>query len=65
VPRKPDLARYHRDARTKRGLSVAEVAQQVGVSPASSWRNGASVGYQVTGYALRLGRLRGLVSPKE
>jgi hypothetical protein len=27
-----DFARYLRDTRTKRGLSVAEVAEQVGVS---------------------------------
>jgi len=41
LPRKPDFARYLRGARTKRGLSVAEVAQQVGVSPASIyfWEN--------------------------
>jgi len=35
MPRKPGLARYLRDARTKRGLSVAEVAEQVGVSSSS------------------------------
>jgi len=35
LPRKPNFARYLRDARTKRGLSVAEVAEQVGVSTAS------------------------------
>jgi transcriptional regulator with XRE-family HTH domain len=35
MPRKPSLARYLRDARTKRGLSVAEVAEQVGVSSSS------------------------------
>src|SRR5271166_3119527 len=32
---KPSFARYLRDARIKRGLSVAEVAEQVGVSQAS------------------------------
>jgi transcriptional regulator with XRE-family HTH domain len=35
LPRKPNFARYLHDARTKRGLSVAEVAEQVGVSTAS------------------------------
>jgi transcriptional regulator with XRE-family HTH domain len=35
LPRKPNLSRYLRDARMKRGLSVAEVAEQVGVSTAS------------------------------
>jgi transcriptional regulator with XRE-family HTH domain len=32
VAKKPNLSRYLRDARIKRGLSVAEVADQVGVS---------------------------------
>jgi transcriptional regulator with XRE-family HTH domain len=32
LPRKPIFARYLRDARIKRGLSVVEVAEQVGVS---------------------------------
>ena len=35
LPRKPSFARYLRDARIKRGLSVAEVADEVGVSTAS------------------------------
>ena len=35
MPRKPGLPRYLRDARLKRGLSVAEVAEQIGVSNAS------------------------------
>jgi DNA-binding XRE family transcriptional regulator len=35
LPRKPSFSRYLREARTKRGLSVAEVAEQVGVSTAS------------------------------
>ena len=35
MPRKPNFARYLRDARTRRGLSVAEVAEQVGVSQSS------------------------------
>jgi DNA-binding XRE family transcriptional regulator len=35
LPRKPNFARYLRDARIKRRLSVAEVAEQVGVSTAS------------------------------
>ena len=35
MPRKPSLSRYVRDARLKRGLSVAEVAEQIGVSNAS------------------------------
>jgi transcriptional regulator with XRE-family HTH domain len=35
VPRKPSLSRYFRNARIERGLSVVEVAEQVGVSPAS------------------------------
>jgi hypothetical protein len=34
LPRKPNFARYLRDPRTKHGLSVAEVAEQVGVSTA-------------------------------
>ena len=32
MPRKPSFARYLRDARIKRGLSVAELADEVGVS---------------------------------
>jgi transcriptional regulator with XRE-family HTH domain len=41
LPRRPNFARYLRDARTKRGLSVVEVAEQVGVSTASIyfWEN--------------------------
>ena len=35
MPRKPSLSRYLRDARLRRGLSVAEVAEQIGVSNAS------------------------------
>jgi len=35
LPRKPSLSRYLRDARLKRGLSVAEVAEEIGVSTAS------------------------------
>jgi transcriptional regulator with XRE-family HTH domain len=35
MPRKPSLSRLLRDARIKRGLSVAEVAEQIGVSPSS------------------------------
>jgi transcriptional regulator with XRE-family HTH domain len=35
LARKSNFARYLRDARIKRGLSVAEVAEQVGVSAAS------------------------------
>lgn len=35
LPRKPNLARYLRDARIKRRLSVAEVAEEIGVSQAS------------------------------
>jgi hypothetical protein len=35
LPRKSNFARYLRDARRKRGLSVVEVAEQVGVSTAS------------------------------
>ena len=35
LPRKPNFAHYFRDARIKRGLSVTEVAEQVGVSTAS------------------------------
>jgi transcriptional regulator with XRE-family HTH domain len=35
LPRKPSLSRYLRDARIKRGLTVAEVAEQVGVSQSS------------------------------
>lgn len=32
LPRKPSLSRYLRDARIKRGLTMAEVAKQVGVT---------------------------------
>jgi transcriptional regulator with XRE-family HTH domain len=41
LPRKPSFSRYLRDARIKRGLSVVEVAEQVGVSAASIyfWEN--------------------------
>ena len=41
LPRKPNFAHYLRDARIKRHLSVAEVAEQVGVSTASVyfWEN--------------------------
>jgi transcriptional regulator with XRE-family HTH domain len=41
LPRKPSLSRFLHDARVKRGLSVAEVAEQVGVSQASIyfWEN--------------------------
>jgi transcriptional regulator with XRE-family HTH domain len=35
LPRKPDFARYLRDARIKRRLSVADLAEQVGVSTVS------------------------------
>jgi transcriptional regulator with XRE-family HTH domain len=35
LARKSNFVRYLRDARIKRGLSVAEVAEQVGVSAAS------------------------------
>jgi transcriptional regulator with XRE-family HTH domain len=35
LARKPSFSRYLRDARLKRELSVAELAQQVGVSTAS------------------------------
>ena len=35
MSRKPHFANYLRDARIKRHLSVAEVAEQVGVSTAS------------------------------
>jgi transcriptional regulator with XRE-family HTH domain len=35
LPRKPNFVRHLRDARIKRGLSVIEVAEQVGVSTAS------------------------------
>ena len=35
LPRKPNFAHYLREARIKRRLSVAEVAEQVGVSTAS------------------------------
>jgi len=33
--RKPSLSRYLRDARIERGLSVADLAERVGVSQAS------------------------------
>jgi DNA-binding XRE family transcriptional regulator len=35
LPRKPSLSRYLRDARIKCGLSVVDVAEQIGVSTAS------------------------------
>jgi DNA-binding XRE family transcriptional regulator len=35
LPRKPSFARYLRDARIKRRLSVAAVAEQIGVSQVS------------------------------
>jgi transcriptional regulator with XRE-family HTH domain len=35
LAKKPSFASYLRNARTKRGLSVAEVADQVGVSASS------------------------------
>ena len=35
LPRKVKFARHLRDARIRRGLSVVEVAEQVGVSTAS------------------------------
>jgi DNA-binding XRE family transcriptional regulator len=35
VPRKPSFSHYLRDARIRRRLSAAEVAEQVGVSTAS------------------------------
>jgi transcriptional regulator with XRE-family HTH domain len=35
LPRKPNFARYIRDARLKRKLSVADVAAEVGVSTSS------------------------------
>ena len=41
LARKPDFARHLRNARMRRNLSVAEVADQVGVSAASIyfWEN--------------------------
>jgi transcriptional regulator with XRE-family HTH domain len=41
LPRKPSFGRHLRDARIKRGLSVAEVAEQVSVSDQSIyfWEN--------------------------
>jgi transcriptional regulator with XRE-family HTH domain len=41
LPPKPNFSRYLRDARIKRGLSVIEVADEVGVSAASIyfWEN--------------------------
>lgn len=35
LPRKPSLSKHLRNARIKRGLSVAELAEQVGVSQSS------------------------------
>jgi DNA-binding XRE family transcriptional regulator len=35
LPRKVNFARHLRDARIRRGLSVADVAEQIGVSTAS------------------------------
>jgi transcriptional regulator with XRE-family HTH domain len=41
LPRKPSFGRHLRDARIERGLSVTEVAEQVGVSVQSIyfWEN--------------------------
>lgn len=41
LPRKPSLDRYRRDARIARGLSVANLAERVGVSQVSIyfWEN--------------------------
>ena len=41
MPRKPSFGRYLHDARIRRGLSVAEVAEQAGVSKPSIyfWEN--------------------------
>ena len=35
MPKRPSFARYLREARIKKGLSAPEVAEKVGVSPAS------------------------------
>ena len=35
MPKKPNLSRYLRDARIRRGLSAADVAEQIGVTPTS------------------------------
>lgn len=35
LPRKPNLSRYLRNARIERGLSVAQLAERIGVSQAS------------------------------
>ena len=42
MPRKPSLSRYLRDARIARGLSVADLAERVGISHASIyfWEGG-------------------------
>ena len=42
MPRKPSLGRYLRDARIARGLSVANLAERVGVSRVSIyfWEGG-------------------------
>ena len=41
LARRPNFARVVRDARLKRGLSIAEVAEQIGVSQSSIyfWEN--------------------------
>ena len=41
LARKPNFARIVRDARLRRGLSIAEVAEQIGVSQSSIyfWEN--------------------------
>ena len=35
MPRKPSFAQYLRDARLRRGYSVAELAEEIGVSQSS------------------------------
>ncbi len=41
MARKPNFAHFVRDARLRRGLSIAEVAEQIGVSQSSIyfWEN--------------------------
>ena len=53
MPRKPSFSRYLRDARLKRGLTVAELADSIGVS-ASQYlllgnRSGPPTGCQPVG----------------
>ena len=44
LPKKPKLSEHLRSARLRRGMSVADLAETCGVSPAAvyTWENGTS-----------------------